>query len=148
MSNVAVVILNWNGVDFMKKFIPGVVASCNRLSERLPGWTARTVVADNGSTDGSVEWMKGLGECADTLFFDRNYGFTGGYNKAFRELGGKGFDYFLLLNSDTRITQIAAQTGFSSFSQFNRVFHKFCGVSPSDYRLSTHHTPYSDEKSM
>ena len=105
MSSVAVVILNWNGVDFMKKFIPGVVASCNRLSERLPGWTARTVVADNGSTDGSVEWMKGLGECADTLFFDRNYGFTGGYNKAFRELGGKGFDYFLLLNSDIEVTE-------------------------------------------
>ena len=104
MSSVAVVILNWNGVDFMKKFIPGVVASCNRLSERLPGWTARTVVADNGSTDGSVEWMKGLGGCADTLFFDRNYGFTGGYNKVFRELGGKGFDYFLLLNSDIEVS--------------------------------------------
>ena len=47
---------------------------------------------------------------------------------------------FLLLNSDTRITQIAAQTGFSSFSQFNRVFRKICSMSPSDYKLTSQQT--------
>ena len=118
MPSIAVVILNWNGIGFMKKFIPGVVSSCKRLGEARPGWSARTIIADNGSTDGSVEWMKTLGEDVGTLFFDKNHGFTGGYNKAFRELGGTGFrandtgdnapcgeyDYFLLLNSDIEVT--------------------------------------------
>jgi AraC-like DNA-binding protein len=43
---------------------------------------------------------------------------------------------YLLQNSDLKITQISEQTGFSSFSQFNRVFRKFCGMSPSDYKIS------------
>jgi len=41
---------------------------------------------------------------------------------------------YLLLNSDFKITRIAEIAGFSSFSQFNRVFHKFCGMSPSAYK--------------
>ncbi|MCI9183295.1 MAG: AraC family transcriptional regulator [Lachnospiraceae bacterium] len=45
---------------------------------------------------------------------------------------------YLLLNSDNKITRISEQTGFSSFSQFNRVFRKFCGMSPSDYKISAH----------
>lgn len=49
---------------------------------------------------------------------------------------------YLLLNSPMRITQVAESTGFSSFSQFNRVFRKFCGMSPSDYKLSSHQTSY------
>mgnify|MGYP001004452299 CR=1 FL=1 len=40
----------------------------------------------------------------------------------------------LLLFTDKKITDIAAQCGFTSFSQFNRVFNKFCKTSPSDYR--------------
>ena len=41
----------------------------------------------------------------------------------------------LLLNTDLRITAIAQQCGFTSFSQFNRVFNKFCKVSPSQFRI-------------
>lgn len=41
----------------------------------------------------------------------------------------------LLINTDFRITAIAQQCGFTSFSQFNRVFNKFCNVSPSQFRL-------------
>lgn len=47
---------------------------------------------------------------------------------------------YLLLNSSEKITQIAELTGFSSFSQFNRVFRKICGMSPSDYKLSSQET--------
>ncbi len=50
---------------------------------------------------------------------------------------------YLLLNSNMKITQIAEATGFSSFSQFNRVFRKFCGMSPSDYKISAHQSSYS-----
>ncbi len=49
---------------------------------------------------------------------------------------------YLLLNSDRKITQIAESAGFSSFSQFNRVFRKFCGMSPSDYKISAHNAAY------
>lgn len=42
----------------------------------------------------------------------------------------------LLLNSSEKITDIAAQCGFSSFSQFNRIFNKQSGMSPSAYRRS------------
>lgn len=49
----------------------------------------------------------------------------------------KNAQYFLL-NSDMKITAVAERTGFSSFSQFNRVFRKFSGMSPSDYKLSSH----------
>ncbi len=41
---------------------------------------------------------------------------------------------YLLLNSNEKITRIAEATGFSSFSQFNRVFRKLCQASPSDYK--------------
>lgn len=50
---------------------------------------------------------------------------------------------YLLLNSDMKITQIAESTGFSSFSQFNRVFRKFCSMSPSDYKIASHQVSYT-----
>ena len=43
---------------------------------------------------------------------------------------------FLLLNTEDKITDISSACGFTSFSQFNRVFHKFCNESPSEYRKS------------
>lgn len=104
MHKIAVVILNWNGIGFMKRFVPGVAASCKILGETLPGWSARTIIADNGSTDGSAEWMESLGDEIGKLFFDKNHGFTGGYNKAFGLLETEGYDYFLLLNSDIEVT--------------------------------------------
>ena len=41
---------------------------------------------------------------------------------------------YALINTREKITDISAACGFTSFSQFNRVFRKFCGVSPSDFR--------------
>ena len=49
---------------------------------------------------------------------------------------------YLLLNSDMKISEISACTGFSSFSQFNRVFRKFCKISPSDYKANAHPVAY------
>ncbi len=54
----------------------------------------------------------------------------------------------LLLYTDKKITEIAESCGFTSFSQFNRTFHKFCKVSPSKYRLSpdsTQHLKFFNE---
>ena len=102
MSSTAVVILNWNGKDFMKKFIPQI------LSRTYFSGGSALYVADNGSQDGSVEWLRETWPDGEVrlICFDRNYGFTGGYNRAFAEIerSGAKFDYYLLLNSDIEVT--------------------------------------------
>ncbi len=113
--SVAVVILNWNGKHFLEKFIPLLLERTALASDgersRDDGANAAAAVifvADNGSTDGSVEWV-GENCPAGTvrlITFDRNYGFTGGYNRAFAIIrdSGERFSYYLLLNSDVEVT--------------------------------------------
>ena len=101
--SVAIVILNWNGKGFLEKFIPNVLAnsSIGDTSDRNA-----LIVADNGSEDGSVEWLKGSHPEVGIIQLDKNYGFTGGYNRAFEHIkaSGKQYDYYLLLNSDIEVT--------------------------------------------
>ena len=49
MTRVKIVILNWNGRDYLERFLPSLVS-------RTPG--AGIVVADNGSTDDSVRFLE------------------------------------------------------------------------------------------
>lgn len=90
----AVVILNWNGRKLLEEFLPSIVA-------HTPAESGRVIVADNGSTDSSLEYLTQTytGGEIDVMAFDRNYGFAEGYNKALRELQGK-YEYAVLLNSD------------------------------------------------
>lgn len=102
--SVAVVILNWNGKHFLQQFIPLIL---ERTLELKSG-SAVLYVADNGSTDGSVEWLEErCRESVRVIGFDRNYGFTGGYNRAFKEIVKReeAYDYYLLLNSDIEVTE-------------------------------------------
>lgn len=92
----AVVILNWNTEGFLKEFLPGLLHSV----EKVEG--AEVIVADNASTDGSLKVMQDLFPQVRTMAFDRNYGFTGGYNKAFEQIGS---EYFVLINSDIEVTE-------------------------------------------
>ena len=91
----AVVILNWNTKEFLEKFLPGVLESA--------GKDAEVIVADSGSTDGSMEMMKEKFPEVRRIELGENLGFTGGYNKALSELDG--FEYFVLLNSDIEVTK-------------------------------------------
>ena len=95
--HTAIVILNWNTREYLGSFLPGVVAE----AERNPG--TEVVVADNGSTDDSVELVKEGFSSVRVIAFEENLGFTGGYNRALSEL--QGFDLFLLLNSDIEVPQ-------------------------------------------
>lgn len=88
-GSLAVVILNWNGEELLRRFLPSVV-------EHTPEWVD-IVVADNGSTDGSVAV---IGAAAKVIQLDRNYGFAEGYNRALAQLNHK---YFILLNSDVEV---------------------------------------------
>ena len=90
----AVVILNWNGLQHLQHYLPSVVATTP---------DADVVVADNGSTDGSIEWLKAEMPEVQLVLLDRNYGFAGGYNRALAEL--PDYDTFVLLNSDIEPTE-------------------------------------------
>jgi hypothetical protein len=90
---VAVVILNYNTRDYLKQFLPGLVASCEGLD-------AGVYVADNASTDGSVELMKEHFPEVPLIGLEQNYGFTGGYNRALAQIEA---DYYVLINSDIEV---------------------------------------------
>ena len=90
---VAVVILNWNGRNFLEKFLPSVV--------QFSG-TAKIIVADNHSTDDSVDFLKMNYPQIEILYNGENGGFAKGYNDALRQIKA---DYFVLLNSDVEVTE-------------------------------------------
>ena len=94
----AVVILNWNTRDYLARFLPPLLDS-------LDGLDAEVVVADNASTDGSRELLATRFPQVRTLLLDRNYGFTGGYNRAFGQLLEEpdAPAYLVLLNSDIEV---------------------------------------------
>ena len=91
--DTAVVILNWNGLKMLQSYLPTLVQRTT-----TPG--AFIVVADNGSTDGSVQWMQETYPDIRLVLLDKNYGFTGGYNRALQEIDA---DYYVLLNSDIEV---------------------------------------------
>ena len=93
--DTAVVILNWNGLHMLQAYLPTLIA-------RTTDEGAFIVIADNGSTDGSVAWLKENHPAVRVLPFDKNYGFTGGYNRALLEIDA---DYYVLINSDVEVSE-------------------------------------------
>lgn len=88
LDKVSVVILNYNGQKLMQQYLPSVIANSGG---------AEIVVADNGSNDGSVEWLKTEYPQLRLITFDKNYGFAEGYNQALKFVDN---EYYVLLNSD------------------------------------------------
>jgi len=95
VSRVAVIILNWNGKELLKQFLP-------TASKYTQGEDVDLVVADNGSTDGSVEWIKEHHPEVMLIEYRKNLGFAEGYNRAIEILD---YPYSLLLNSDVEVTE-------------------------------------------
>ena len=89
MPNVEIVILNWNGEEHLRRFLPSGVAAAPE--------GVGVVVADNGSTDGSVALLEREFPSVGVVRLERNYGFAGGYNRALERIEA---EYFVLLNSD------------------------------------------------
>lgn len=90
---VAVVILNWNGLEYLEQFLPGVLASTYPNLD--------VIVGDNASTDGSVAFLKGRYPLIRIIQNNENHGFTGGYNRVLAQVEA---DYYVLLNSDVEVT--------------------------------------------
>ena len=89
----AVVILNWNGKKMLERFLPSVTACTTGDAE--------VIVADNGSTDDSLDFVRAHYPGMRIIELDKNYGFAGGYNRALEQVEA---DYFVLLNDDVEVT--------------------------------------------
>ena len=85
----AVVILNWNTVHYLERWLPGLLGSISPADE--------VIVADNGSADGSLQMMERRFPAVRTIDLGKNLGFTGGYNAALSQIDA---DYYVLANSD------------------------------------------------
>lgn len=93
MKKIAVVILNWNGSTLLELFLPSIV----RYSTE-----ATVYVADNASTDNSIEIIKTKFPSITIIQNDSNYGFAKGYNKALQQVEE---EYYALVNSDIEVTE-------------------------------------------
>lgn len=91
-ARVAVVILNYNGKDWLRQFLPGVMETDYAQLE--------VIIADNASTDGSVEWLREVFPGLRLILLQKNYGFAEGYNRALEQVQA---EYFVLLNSDVKV---------------------------------------------
>lgn len=92
MTKVAVVILNYNGQKFLETFLPSVINNNDGYE---------IIVADNASTDDSVNFLKTKFADIKIIQLANNDGFAGGYNNALKEIEA---EYYVLLNSDVEVT--------------------------------------------
>lgn len=93
-KETAVVILNYNGKHWLEKFLQNVLD--NSLED------ADVIVADNASTDDSIEYLKQNFPNVGLVILDKNHGFAGGYNESLKELD---YPYYVLLNSDVEVSE-------------------------------------------
>ncbi len=91
----AVVILNWNTKGYLEQFLPALLNSTKDAD-------AQVIVADSASTDGSMEMMDEKFPGVQIIRLDKNYGFTGGYNRALAQIEA---EYFVLINSDIEVSE-------------------------------------------
>ncbi len=94
MTDVAIVILNWNGKTFLEKFLPSVV--------KYSSDDARIIIADNASKDDSIEFLTKNYPQIPIIRSNENKGFAGGYNFALSQVNA---EYYVLLNSDIEVTE-------------------------------------------
>jgi GT2 family glycosyltransferase len=93
MIKTAAVILNWNGREYLRRFLPGVIK--NTVTH-----DTEVIVADNGSDDDSVDWITANHPDIRVIRLEKNYGYAGGYNRALKQIEA---EYFILLNSDVAV---------------------------------------------
>lgn len=91
---VAIVILNWNGKKMLQSYLSSVIKYSS-------DGAAEVVVADNASTDDSMDYVRTTYPNVRTIMLDKNYGFADGYNRALRQMDA---EYYLLINSDVEVT--------------------------------------------
>ena len=91
MDSTAIVILNYNGVELLKQFLPAIIKHSGNC---------QVAVIDNHSSDDSVSFLKNYLQ-VQLIKLEDNYGFSGGYNKGLEFVKAENF---ILLNSDVEVT--------------------------------------------
>jgi GT2 family glycosyltransferase len=95
VKRTSIIILNWNGKELLQQFLPTVLT--HSLTD-----DSEIIVADNGSTDNSVDFLKTQFPDVPLILLDKNYGFAEGYNRAIQQVNS---EYVVLLNSDVETTE-------------------------------------------
>jgi GT2 family glycosyltransferase len=90
---VSVAILSWNGRPHLETCLAALAA------QRDPGVPWEIVVLDNGSTDGTSDWVRRAHPRVRLVRSEANLGFCAGNNRLAAEAGG---DAIAFLNNDTR----------------------------------------------
>ncbi|MCF2520156.1 glycosyltransferase family 2 protein [Dyadobacter sp. CY351] len=121
---VAIVILNYNGRHHLEQFLPNIL----KYSAGYSVW-----IADNASTDHSLDWLSASYPALNTLTISENKGYAGGYNDA---LGRIEADYYILLNSDIEVTENWIQPVISFMDSDERI--AACQPKIRAYDLPTH----------
>lgn len=93
-TKAAVVILSWNGRPYLEQFLGGVVQHSSAAGFEV-------VIADNQSTDGSVEYVRAQFPQVRVIVNPRNGGYAGGYNDALKHIDA---EYYILLNQDVEVS--------------------------------------------
>ena len=95
MTNIAVVILNWNGEKLLEEFLPSITQYSKREDTEI-------YLADNASSDNSINFIKQNYPEIKLVVNDKNYGFAEGYNVALKKIEAK---YYVIINSDVEVTE-------------------------------------------
>ena len=95
MLKTAVVILNWNGKKYLEQFLPVLIKHTQNPETEI-------IIADNDSKDDSIDFLNKNHPELRQIILDKNYGYTGGYNKALNQIEA---EYFVLLNSDIEVSE-------------------------------------------
>ena len=93
LPSIAIVILNYNGKDFLKQFLPSVISSTYT--------NKKIIIADNASSDDSIQWLLENYPEIEIIINKINDGFAGGYNWALKQIEA---DFYVLLNSDVSVS--------------------------------------------
>lgn len=96
----SVIILNWNGAEMLRRYLPSVVKSLQQPD--ISPQSVELIVADNGSTDDSLDVLAKEFSGVKTIVLDKNYGFAEGYNRAIEQVDS---EFVVLLNSDVETPQ-------------------------------------------
>lgn len=120
--SASVVIPNWNGRDLLERYLPSVIAAMRRHEGN------EVIIVDNGSTDGSAQYVKDTFPGVRVVELPGNLGFGGGSNAGFRAAAN---DIVVLLNSDMRVTDDFLQPLLDGFTD-EHVFAVSCQIFFSD----------------
>lgn len=122
-TKTAIVILNWNGQNMLRQFLPSVI-------EHSSDEGVAVYVADNGSTDDSLSVLEHEFPTVKRIVLAGNHGFAQGYNLALKEVKA---EYYVLLNSDVEVTHgwlsplidaLEAEPGVAACQPKIRSYHK------------------------